>query len=116
YNIIILGVLTLIGSMVLSYQGAAELLNFGAFLAFMGVNLATLRQFLFHRPTREKPNIMLDAVVPFLGFLVCFIIWISLPTPSKIIGGIWLIIGSLYLFIKTHGFKQKPIMIDFKEM
>jgi len=111
-----LGALTLIGSLVLSYQGAAELLNFGAFLAFMGVNLATLRQFLFNRPIGEKRNIALDAVVPILGFLVCFIIWISLPTPSKIIGGIWLLAGLIYLSVKTRGFKQKPMMIDFNDL
>jgi len=116
YNIIILGILTLIGSFVLSYQGAAELLNFGAFLAFMGVNMAALRQFTFHRPVGEKRNILLDAVIPLLGFMVCFIIWISLPTPSKIIGGIWLVIGILYLFLKTHGFKDKPVMLDFKDV
>jgi len=115
-NIIILGVLTLIGSFVLSYQGAAELLNFGAFLAFMGVNIAALRQFAFRRPVGEKRNIMLDAILPFLGFLVCFIIWISLPTPSKVIGSIWLLLGLIYLFIKTRGFKQKPIILDFKDV
>ena len=116
YNIVLLGIITFIGSVVLSYQGAAELLNFGAFLAFMGVNIATIRQFLFRRPVGEKPNILLDVILPILGFLVCFIIWISLPTPAKITGGIWLLAGLLYLFIKTRGFKQKPIMIDFKEV
>ncbi len=54
YNILIMGILTIIGSIVLGYQSAAELLNFGAFLAFMGVNLATFRQFYFLRPRGEK--------------------------------------------------------------
>ncbi|MCX6222663.1 MAG: APC family permease [Bacteroidia bacterium] len=116
YNILIMGGLTLIGSMVLSYQGAAELLNFGAFLAFMGVNIATFRQFLFRRPSGEKRNFLSDAILPVLGFLVCFFIWISLPTPAKIMGGTWLLIGLIYLFLKTRGFKQKPMMIDFKDV
>lgn len=116
YNIILLGILILLGSLALSYQGAAELLNFGAFLAFMGVNLAAMRQFAFNRPVGEKRNIMLDAILPIAGFLVCFFIWISLPTPSKIIGGIWLLLGIIYLYIKTNGFKQKPMMLDFKDI
>lgn len=116
YNIIIMGGLTLIGSLVLSYQGAAELLNFGAFLAFMGVNIATLRQFVFLRPSGEKRNIILDAILPVLGFLICFSIWISLPLPAKIMGGIWLLIGLIYLVIRTRGFTQKPLMIDFKDV
>lgn len=116
YNIIILGILTLIGSMLLSYQGAAELLNFGAFLSFMGVNLATFRQFLLQRPSGEKHDFLSDAILPVLGFLVCFFIWISLPIPAKIMGGIWLLTGLIYLFIKTGGFKKKPMMIDFKDV
>ncbi|MCX6226153.1 MAG: APC family permease [Bacteroidia bacterium] len=116
YNIVLMGILTLIGSMVLSYQGAAELLNFGAFLAFMGVNLATFRQFLFLRPSGEKRRIFSDAVLPILGFLVCFAIWINLPSPSKIMGAIWLLTGLIYLFIMTRGFKEKPIMLDFKDV
>lgn len=114
YNIIIMGVLTIIGSMILSYQGAAELLNFGAFIAFMGVNIATFRQFFFLRPTGEKRNIMSDAILPVLGFLICFLIWISLPTSAKIIGGIWFLVGLVYLVIRTRGLRQKPIILDFK--
>ncbi len=116
YNILFMGVLTLFGSLILSYQGAAELLNFGAFLAFMGVNIAAFRQFYFLRPMEEKSNLIVDAIIPVLGFLVCFLIWISLPTPSKIIGGIWLFAGLIYLFFKTDGFKVRPETIDFKEI
>lgn len=115
YNIIFMGMLTIIGSLVLSYQGAAELLNFGAFLAFMGVNIAAARQFFFLRPIGEKRNIILDAILPGSGFLVCFSIWISLPAPAKIMGGIWLIIGIAYLVFRTHGFKNTPVNIDFND-
>jgi putrescine importer len=116
YNIVFIGIITLAGSLVLSYQGAAELLNFGAFLAFMGVNIATLRQFLFLRHPGETGNFIMDAILPLLGFFVCLAIWLSLPVPSKIIGGIWLVIGLIYLLIKTRGFKSKPLMLDFKDV
>lgn len=114
YNILIMGLLTIIGTIVLSYQGAAELLNFGAFIAFMGVNLATFRQFFFMRPKGEKRHIFIDGVLPIAGFLVCFLIWISLPTPAKIIGGIWFLIGIGYLIIRTKTLKGKPIMLSFE--
>ncbi|HEY4209178.1 MAG TPA: APC family permease [Puia sp.] len=116
YNIIIMAVLTIAGSIALSYQGAAELLNFGAFIAFMGVNIAAFRQFFFLRPAGQKRNIFMDAVLPVSGFIVCFLIWIALPTPAKVIGGIWFIIGLVYLIIKTRGLKQKPIVLDFKDL
>jgi len=116
FNIIFIAVLTIIISLIISYHGAAELLNFGAFLAFMGVNIAALRQFFFLRPPGEKRSVLSDAIIPLLGFLVCFLIWISLPSPAKIVGGIWLIIGLIYLFIKTRGLKQKPLELDFKDL
>src|SRR5450759_2081398 len=116
YNIIIMGVLTIIGSIILSYQNAAELLNFGAFMAFMGVNVASLRQFLFLRPPGEKSNFLTDAILPGIGFLVCFSIWISLPAPAKITGGIWFLAGFIYLIIKTNGLKKKPVILDFKDL
>jgi putrescine importer len=116
FNIIFIGVLALIISLIISYQGAAELLNFGAFLAFMGVNIAALRQFFFLRPTGQKRNVFSDLIIPLMGFLVCFSIWISLPFPAKIIGGIWLIIGLIYLFIKTRGLRQKPAELDLKDV
>ena len=37
-NVLIVGACTLVGVFLLTYQSGAELLNFGAFIAFMGVN------------------------------------------------------------------------------
>ena len=116
YNIIIMGVLTIIGSLVLSYQSAAELINFGAFLAFMGVNIASFRQFYLLRTSKEKRSVIRDAMLPILGFLVCLSIWLSLPNLSKILGGIWFIVGLVYLMIKTNGFRKAPVILDFKEV
>jgi putrescine importer len=116
YNIITIGLITLICSLTISYKGAAELLNFGAFLAFIGVNLAAFRQFYFCRPAGENHKLISDAILPILGFLVCLSIWISLPTPAKIMGGIWLLIGIVYLVFRTRGFKEKPVEFDFKDI
>ncbi|MCE5345299.1 MAG: APC family permease [Bacteroidales bacterium] len=116
YNIIIMGVLTIIGTMILSYQSAAELLNFGAFLAFMGVNIASFRQFFFLRPANESRNFLFDAVLPVLGLVICFSIWISLPAAAKITGGTWFLIGLIYLIIKTDRFKKSPASFDFKDI
>ena len=116
YNIIIMGVLTVTGSLVLSYQNAAELINFGAFLAFMGVNVASFRQFYLLKTSKQNRNILWDAILPILGFMVCASIWLSLPNLSKILGGIWFVVGLLYLMIKTGGFRKAPVIPDFKEV
>ncbi len=116
YNIIIMGFLTVLGAIVLGYQSAAELLNFGAFLAFMGVNVATFRQFYFLRPPGEKRKFLVDALLPILGFVICFLIWISLPLPAKIMGGVWFAAGIIYLVVRIRFAKDKSINIDFTEL
>jgi amino acid transporter len=112
YNILIMGALTIIGSLILGYQNAAELLNFGAFLAFMGVNLAAFRRFALRAEKGESRNVILNTVFPLLGFVVCLIIWISLPLTATIMGGIWLTIGIIYLAIRTKGFKNSPMHLE----
>jgi len=54
-------------------------------------------------------------LVPGLGFLFCLVIWLSLPLPAKIAGGIWLLIGALYDAIKSRGFRVQPVPIDFSD-
>jgi putrescine importer len=116
FNITLIAGLTVTISLIISYQGAAELLNFGAFLGFIGVNLAAFRQFYLLRPMGQKRHMFLDAVVPFIGLAVCFAIWISLPSPAKIVGTIWLLAGIAFLLIKTRGLKDKPLELDYNDL
>lgn len=113
YNIIATGVISLIGALVLPYEHAAGLLNFGAFLAFMGVNLSAIREYCFRRPESRKLHLVMDMIVPGLGFIFCLAIWVSLPWPAKLAGGIWLALGIVYLALITRGFKKKPINMEF---
>lgn len=115
YNILLIGLLAFIGAMALSYERSAEVLNFGAFLAFMGVNLATLRKYYFEAQGTRKRRLLTDALAPGLGFLFCLYIWLSLPRPAKLAGGAWLVAGLIYDVVKTRGFRIQPIMIDFSE-
>jgi amino acid transporter len=114
YNVILIGALTLAALPWLDYELAATLLNFGAFLAFMGVNLATIAEYYFRR--REgRPGIIADLLLPGLGFLFCLAIWLFLPTPAKVAGGVWLLIGLVYDAIKSRGFRRSPAVIDFSD-
>ncbi len=116
FNLLLVAGLTIVVSLIISYQGAAELLNFGAFLGFMGVNAAALRKFYFMRPPGEKRKFLRDLGVPFLGFIVCLVIWLSLPSPAKIVGTIWLLAGIAFLLIKTKGLKNRPVGFNFKDI
>lgn len=100
-NVLLLGVATVVGSLLLSYQFSAQTLNFGAFLAFMGVNLAAIRTFYLRGG--DNRHALRDLVVPALGFLFCAAIWASLPLQAKALGGLWLLAGILYLvFLKVQ--------------
>ena len=120
YNILIIGGLSFLGAVVLNavgnaYEHAGELLNFGAFLAFMGVNLATFWQFSVKTQLGHRRKVVADILLPLIGFAFCALIWWNLNPLAKTIGGIWFVIGFAYLAITTRGFHSAPAMIDFSE-
>lgn len=91
-NVLFSGGVALIGAFTLSYQLGAELLNFGAFIAFMGVNASAFRHDCLTRGQRSWK----DWLPPVAGFLICFYIWLNLSVPAKIAGSIWLACGLAY--------------------
>jgi putrescine importer len=119
-NILLIGGLSFVGAVLLNYIGSAyehagELLNFGAFLAFMGVNFACFWQFTMRRQQGAPKHFVRDALLPVLGFIFCGLIWVNLNIIAKTVGGIWFAIGLLYVGYKTNWFRSAPVMIDFRE-
>jgi putrescine importer len=120
FNILLIGGLAFVGAVLLNYIGSAyqhagELLNFGAFLAFMGVNLACFWQFSVRRQQGYQTKFLTDTLLPIIGFLFCLLIWINLNIIAKTVGGIWFAIGILYVGYKTNWFRSAPVMIDFSD-
>ena len=119
-NILLIGALSFVGAVVLNYIGSAyqhagELLNFGAFLAFMGVNFACFWQFSVARQPGYQRRLLQDAILPLIGFLFCGLIWVNLNMIAKTVGGIWFAFGILYVGYKTNWFRSAPVMIDFSD-
>ena len=112
YNVMLIGGLTLIGAIFFNYEDCALLINFGAFLAFMGVNLATIREYYFKSAKGTRMSFLVDFLLPGIGFIVCLIIWLNLPLKTFVIGGSWLLAGGLYLWIKTNWFRTGVNTID----
>lgn len=90
-NVLFSGLLALAASLFLSYELSIELLNFGAFIAFMGVNASAFAQGGIGSRWHWK-----NALPPILGFAVCFYIWLNLSAMAKIVGGLWLLAGLVY--------------------
>jgi amino acid transporter len=119
-NILLIGAISFAGAVVLNYIGSAyqhagELLNFGAFLAFMGVNFACFWQFSVTRQPGYQRRLLQDAILPLIGFLFCGLIWFNLNIIAKTVGGIWFAVGILYVGYKTNWFRSAPVMIDFSD-
>jgi putrescine importer len=101
-NVFFVGGIVLIGAFFLSYGLGAEMLNFGALIAFMGVNAAALLRYFVRAPEKKLWNLL----PPLLGFFICLALWLSLSRPAMIVGSIWMIAGIAFGVWKTHGFRD----------
>jgi putrescine importer len=99
---------TLVGAFLLTYDLGAEMLNFGALIAFMGVNLAALLRYYVREPQKKLINL----VAPLLGFLICFVLWLGLGRTAQIVGTIWMAVGIAFGAWKTSGFRGA--LVDFE--
>lgn len=92
----------------MSYERGAELLNFGALIAFMGVNLASLTHYYIRGHERTLGNLL----PPIAGFVICGAIWWNLSPMAKIAGSIWMAAGVAYGAWKTRGFQADLVNFD----
>jgi putrescine importer len=111
YSVVLMGIVHLAGALILRYTEAAELVNFGALLGFMLVNLAVVRHFYFRARQR---GVWLNLIIPFVAFAVCFCLWINLSVFSLRLGAGWLLLGILYLFALTRGFRKDLTTLKFE--
>ena len=107
-NVVFVGLIALVGAFLLSYDVGAELLNFGALIAFMGVNLAALTHYYIRGEDRSIGQL----IPPILGFCICLFIWVHLSKLAMIVGSIWMISGIAYGAWKTKGFRSELVNFD----
>jgi len=101
-NVIFIGVIVLLGSFFLTFGRGVELLNFGALIAFMGVNASSFVHYFLKGAQRTIGSFL----IPVVGFVVCAGLWWSLSTPAKILGTIWMVLGVAFGIWKTRGFRE----------
>ncbi len=90
------------------YELGANLLNFGALIAFMGVNAAAFVRYYLHEQEKKLSNLL----PPVFGFAICFFLWISLSMQALIFGAIWMAVGIAVGAWKTKGFRSN--LVDFE--
>jgi putrescine importer len=105
--IYVTSVASLAGALLMNFQIAVELLNFGAFVGFILVNLSVVQHFYIKQTQRSLRTIAPNLLFPLGGACVCIYVWLNLSTQAKVTGFIWLGIGVIYLLIITRGFRNK---------
>src|SRR5579872_3890457 len=141
-NVLFVGAIALGGAFIISYGLGAEMLNFGALIAFMGVNMAAfVRYHVREGGHSAMVPLLVTAIVivlvllpyqslalfgiagvglailavwtpPLAGFTICFFLWKNLSWKAWIVGGIWMAVGIIFGAIKTRGFRGN--LIDFE--
>lgn len=111
----VISLVSLCGALVMRFQIAIELLNFGAFAGFVLVNLSVIQHYFIRLRQRAGWGILRNLLFPLMGALVCSYVWMNLSGKAKIVGFLWLALGSAYLAIITRGFKNRPKELDFGE-
>jgi len=115
-NVLFVGALALAGAFLLpaiagaatGYELGANLLNFGALIAFMGVNAAAFVRYYLHGKEKTLGNLL----PPVFGFVICLLLWLNLSTKALIFGAIWMAAGIAFGAWKTKGFRGN--LVDFE--
>ena len=112
-NILIAGGVALTAGFI-SLETVVNLISFGALTAFSFVNLSVI----FRYAVRDKKVANLKeitnyVIVPALGFIAIFLMWLEVDGTTFGVGLFWAFLGFIWLGIKTGGFK-KPVP-QFKE-
>lgn len=103
----------------------SNLVNYGALFGFAALNLSVV--WLYYVKKKGESSIKLGStpnwkptgishlrylLLPIIGFFIILYVWISMDKLAIIIGSSWLVIGAVYLCIKTKGFRKLPPQLD----
>jgi putrescine importer len=101
-NVILIGIIVLLGSFKLTFEQGIGLLNFGALIAFMGVNASAFMRY-FVRGTKKN---LFNFLLPIIGFVVCGGLFVNLSRHALRLGFSWMILGLAFGIWKTRWFRE----------
>lgn len=107
YNILLMGVVGLIGANVIGVDLLTNLVTFGGIFGFICVNLAVIIHFF----VRQKSGKFFRHILfPVIGIIICAsILMIGMIPLARIVGFTWMGIGIIYLIVRS----TKP---EFREL
>lgn len=106
YNIMIVGAVALTAGF-MDLDIVISMISFGALTAFTFVNLSVISRYaLRDGRTKNAKDIFSFVVIPLLGFISIFAMWLEIEETALKYGLWWAMFGILYLGYKTKGFKH----------
>ncbi|UNU73755.1 APC family permease [Moraxella nasovis] len=107
-NILIAGAVALTAGFI-SLEAVVNLISFGALTAFSFVNLSVIFRYAIRdKKVGSLKQFISYVVVPVLGFISVFLMWLEVDKITLNVGLAWAALGFVWLGIKTSGFK-KPV-------
>jgi amino acid transporter len=104
-SIVVMGAISFVGALLISFQLVVELVNFGAFLGFVLVNLSVIGHYYVRLGERSGVAWLRNLLFPLAGAAVCVYIWMNLGAGAKLLGSVWTAVGVAYLAVLTRGFR-----------
>jgi amino acid transporter len=111
-NLILVGTVGL-AALGLDVTTSTSFINFGAFLAFVMVNISVIALYRQRNPEVRSP--LFGLIVPVLAAIADLYLLASLDSAAKILGLVWLCLGLIYLTVLTRFFRRQPPEMDFAE-
>jgi putrescine importer len=115
YNEWIVGGVAYAAVLTVPWEFGAEIVTFGALLAFTAVNLVALLHFWFLPQRRALRRFFIDAFVPAFGCIFCFVLLVGLQAKTKYVGMTWLSFGIVYAAYRTKMFTIRPKLFNYSE-
>lgn len=87
---------------------STSFINFGAFVAFVMVNIAVIAYWIRERREGRTHNVVLYLIAPIIGAIVIVYLLTRLDIHAITLGSVWLAIGVVILGVLTRGFRRLP--------
>ena len=79
------------------------------------VNLSVISHYIVRGKERGAAAMIKHLIVPAVGMASLVVVFLFMETSAKILGGLWLLVGIIYLVIKTKGFRELPPEMKIEE-
>ncbi|WP_309081513.1 amino acid permease [Zhihengliuella sp.] len=93
----------------------AEMISFGALIAFSAVNLSVIKHYVVDEGRRSGRDLAAYLVLPGVGFALTVWLWTSLSPRTLVVGLVWMALGVVYLAWLTRGFRRRTPTLDLAE-